>query len=243
MLGATALFNPAVAWCVFIAVKRSGIMRDKGNRAPELDLYKSRAVDAGHTVLTTQKRHNRLEEVYVYKLDGKVCSIPARDVRIPDHIKGVHLSADQRERFRRGELLELTDKEGQKFAVRIDVTQPDLVRQHYKVLRTDKQPTAAPNRLSPDTEKLDYIARFGYKGVSDIYGKQGINYHRDKFLQEHGLLEQFNQTQKAAYSINKGRDENEKQQNQQEFNKCDAALKDLANNLVLSQRKQNGMGI
>ena len=243
MLGATALFNPAVAWCVFIAVKRSGIMRDKGNRAPELDLYKSRAVDAGHTVLTTQKRHNRLEEVYVYKLDGKVRSIPARDVRIPDHIKGVHLSADQRERFRRGELLELTDKEGQKFAVRIDVTQPDLVRQHYKVLRTDKQPTAAPNRLSPDTEKLDYIARFGYKGVSDIYGKQGINYHRDKFLQEHGLLEQFNQTQKAAYSINKGRDENEKQQNQQEFNKCDAALKDLANNLVLSQRKQNGMGI
>ena len=56
-------------------------------------------------------------------------------------------------------------------------------------------------------------------------------------------MEQFNQTQKAAYSINKGRDENEKQQNQQEFNKCDAALKDLANNLVLSQRKQNGMGI
>lgn len=243
MVGATALLNPAVGWCVFIAVRRSGLLRDKGNRAPELDLYKSRALNAGHTVMTTQQRHHRTEEVYLYKLNGKTCSIPARDVRIPDHIRGVHLSADQRERFRRGELLELTDKKGQSFAVRIDVTQPDLVREHYKVLRTDKQPTAVPNRLSSDTEKLDYIARFGYKAVNDIYGKAGLNRHRDDFLQKHGLLEQFAKAQKAYYNAGHGRDEGEKQQNQQEFNKCDAALKDLANNLVLSQRKQNGMGI
>lgn len=243
MIAATALFHPAVAWCVFIAARRSGIMRDKGNRGPELNLYKQRALEAGHTIMTTQKRHGRLEEVYMYRLGGRNCVIPARDVRIPDRINGVRLSAAQRESFRRGELVELTDKNGQGFHVRIDVTNPDMVRHHYKVMRTDKQPTAVPNRLSPDTEKLDYIARFGYKGVNDIYRKGGNNRERDNFLQKYGLHEVFSKIQNADFNVRNSFDKDVKQQNQEVINKSDAALKDLANNLVLSQHKQNGRGI
>lgn len=179
----------------------------------------------------------------MYRLNGKKCSIPARDVRIPDRIKGVHLSAAQRESFRRGELVELTDKQGEKFHVRIDVTNPDMVRHHFKVMRTDKQPTAVPNRLSPNTEKLDYIARFGYKGVYDIYRKSSVNRDRDNFLQKYGLHDLFSKIQVAEFKAQNTHDKDQKQEIQEQINKTDAALKDLANNLVLSQNKQNGRGI
>lgn len=239
-LAATALLNPAVGWMVFIAFRKSGLMKDRGNRGPEIDLYKEKALRAGLTVLTTQRRGHRNEEVYLYSLNGNVCAVPARDVRIPEAIKGVRLSADQRERFRMGELVTLRDKKGEAFQVRIDITQPDMVREYYKVMRSDKETVPKPTSMSPDRDKLDYISRRGYQGVLDIWKGDVLGYGGDRFLKQYGLYETFEAAHKSLQDFKEATDTAQQQKCHDNYNKFDADLKDLANNLVISHNK--GMG-
>lgn len=232
---------PVFVLAAFIMFKKMGLFRDNGNRRAMPDMYQRKALDAGLTVFSTERRGGQRQEVYMYKHQGRICTVPARDIRIPDHIKGVHLSADERERFRKGELLELKGHDGQTFHVRIDVTQPGLVREYFMQMKSDRQPTAKPTVRSSDTEKLQHIAKMGFQGVRDIYGKYNINLERDRFLEKNGMRADFFAALQAEERVNMAVGTDDKKAAEAEFKNFDRKLMDIADNVLTSQRK-SGIG-
>lgn len=243
LIHASAFINPVFTVAAFLMFRQMGVFRDKGDRKFAPDYYQRKALDKGLTVFGQQQRGGRMDEVYAYMHKGKMCYIPARDVRVPDTIHGVRLTADQRERFRIGELIELKDRKGNSWQVRIDVTQPSLVRDHYQSMKSDKTPTPVPTPRSSDEEKLQYIAQKGYNGINDIYGKTNINIARDRFLMKHGLQMTFSGAQQSMYRLGNEKNPDKIKNIKEEFNNFDTKLKDIATNVLNSQRQSSGRGL
>ena len=65
----------------------------------------------------------------------------------------------------------LKDKKGNEFGVRIDVTKPSCIQEYYKERKNDREMKKVPTKTSPDREKLEWIARKGFQGISDIVAK------------------------------------------------------------------------
>lgn len=138
---------------------------------------------------------------YYFSDMGKICSVEARHVKIPNMVKGITLSPIEREKLRKGELVTLKDKKGNEFAVRIDVTRRNGLQEYYKDGRSMK---SVPSPQSPDEVKLEYIKEKGFGGIHDIYGEKTLNLERDTFLDRFGLKADYMHVRET--SIREGND-------------------------------------
>lgn len=230
--------QPHVIFVAWLLMRKLGMFKKnrEGTKVTR-NLYELLANRKGNTVFKEFNRQGRKEGVYLTQVNGNLVRIPARDVRIPSNIMGINLNQVQREQFRKGKLVTLTNAKGQEFGVRIDLTNPKMYAVYGKAMRSDKTMTAVPDPKSPTADKLEYISRKGFQGVRDIYGESRINLDRDTFLDKHGLKQNFWMGQNAEERLKIASNETQIKQATEEWKKADSLLKDSAYNLVISQHQ------
>ena len=189
-----------------------------------------------------QKKNGQSKAQYLFMHEGNLIRINASDVRIPEYVKGVRLTAGQRDAFRKGELVQLKDKQGQEMFIRIDLTKPNMFREYYKQMKSDRNVTQVPEAKSADIDKLEYISRRGVAGIKDIYGARRPNPYCEAFLSRYGLKTAFNEYVTAVERYKQSEDSAMKDKYKQEFKKADQSIKDIAGNEVISQHKSNSRG-
>ena len=194
-----------------------------------LSLGERKALDHGLTVYKENKdKFGRIQPMYYYKQDGKVYSVGARDVRIPDKVKGIKLSPVEKEKLRRGELVELEDAKGKEFGIRIDVSRPDVLREYYRENKRDRNMTAVPGQSASDRDKLEWIAAHGAEGITQIFSDKHHNVERDTFLSQHGMRQLYMEYRMSKIELERTSDETRKQGCQEAISESDAALKEIA---------------
>ena len=234
--GAGLIISPTGSIMLLIVLKKTGLydklMKDNGLKKAE-----KKALEKGLTVFKQDGKNAR----YWYMENGNLLSLNANDVRIPRWIKGVQLSPADVEKLKRGELLMLKDKKGTEFGVRIDVTKPNCVQEYYKERKNDKEMKEVPTRISDDDKKLEWIARKGFKGISDIYGNKTLNLERDTFLSRYDLKNLFTDYRSKEVQL-QGR-ESMKEELTKDMERIDMKIKDKANEEVLRIHKENKKGL
>uniref|UniRef100_UPI00356247B2 hypothetical protein n=1 Tax=Bacteroides fragilis TaxID=817 RepID=UPI00356247B2 len=238
IIGASSfILSPAGAVLLLLVLQRTGLYKQM-LKQKELDKGERIAIEKGLTVFKQNGKNAR----YYYMDKGNVCSINARDVRIPSVVNGVRMSAAEMERVRRGEMVILKGKNGEEFGIRIDVTKRNGLQEYYREMRSDREMKSIPNPISPDKEKLDYIAKKGFKGIFDIYGQKNLNLERDAFLSKYGI--------KTVYADIKGMEEKmrnalpeQKTTLEIEIRKEDAKLKKKAASESIMLEKENKKGV
>lgn len=231
LLATLGMFNPMLFWAAILTLKVSGYYNTKVQPKERPSFYEQKALKDGLTVFHPSPKG----DCYFYEYKGNLCSINAHDVRIPSVINGVRLNLAEQDAFRRGELVKLKDKNGHSFEVRIDVTKPNLVQNYYRQFQSDRLGIPVPDRNSTKEQKLDYIAKMGYQGVQNIYGKTRLNTDRDDFLRENGL--------KAAFDFCTEAMSRPDGKNTEDFKKYDAEMKDTAQEVVNSQTNSRGRAL
>lgn len=238
IIGASSLIlSPAGAVLLLLVLQRTGLYRNM-LKQKELNKGERIALEKGLTVFKQNEKNAR----YYYMDKGNICSINARDVRIPSVVNGVHMSPAEMERVRRGELVMLKGKDGEEFGIRIDVTKRNGLQEYYREMKSDREMKAVPNPISPDQDKLDYIAKKGFSGIIDIYGRKNLNLERDSFISRYGI--------KTAYTDIKGMEERmrnvspgQKGTLENEIRKEDARLKETAAAESITLAKDNKKGV
>ena len=152
------------------------------------------------------------------------------------------MTAGQRDAFRKGELVELRDRQGQELLVRIDLAKPSMYREYYRQMKSDRDVMQVPDGKSRDIDKLEYISRKGMAGIRDIYGPKRPNIFCETFLNHYGLKTAFNEYLTAVDKYKQTEDSALKEKYRQEFKKADQSIKDIAGNEVISQHKSNSRG-
>lgn len=135
----------------------------------------------------------------------------------------------------------LKDKKGEEFGVRIDVTKPNCVQEYYKERKNDREMKEVPTRISDDEKKLEWIARKGFQGISDIYGNKTLNLERDTFLSKYDLKNLFTDYRSKVIQL-QGR-ESMKEELTKDLERIDGKIKDKANEEVLRIHKENKKGL
>lgn len=243
-LGLLPGVHPVWAVAAFIVMKKTGQFRDRGIvRHEPPSMFEKGALKKGLTVYKEENRNGRNEGFYLYMHKGNLCRVPSHDVVVPREIKGIRLSVAQREQFRKGELVQLEDRNGQMHYVRIDMKKPDLFREYYLAMKSDRMPTAKPGTDSSDKEKLEYIAKTGARGVRDIYGTSFLNVERDAFLSKYGLKFTFDSIQSNEERLRSSMLQTPEQRTsaEHEIGKLDAALRSKAYDESLKAGKKQGM--
>lgn len=240
IIGASSfILSPAGAVLLLLVLQRTGLYRNV-LKQKELNKGERLAIEKGLTVFKQNGKNAR----YYYMDKGNICSINARDVRIPSVVNGVRMSAAEMERVRRGELVVLKGKDGEEFGIRIDVTKRNGLQEYYREMKSDREMKSVPSPISPDKDKLDYIAKKGFKGIFDIYGRKNLNLERDAFLSRYGI--------KTAYTDIKGMEEKmrnaspeQKETLENEIKKEDTKLKEKAasESIMLGKENKKGVGI
>mgnify|MGYP000961121476 CR=1 FL=1 len=226
---------------LYFILNKTGLL-DKMLKRGAVNVGEKKALEQGLTVYKTIKdkegngRYSREKEMYYYMDRGNLCSLNARDVRIPDQLKGVKLTPGQKEDFRKGKLVELTNKKGEVFAVRIDVAQESLCTMYYKDMRSDKTMRETPNKKSEDKEILDYITKKGMSGIDDVFGSKA-SMERNVFLDRYGMRQNYTDAKNIELEIRGGRDE---QGGRKEIDFQDGKIKDLASKELARLSQNNG---
>ena len=234
--------NPVMAFGAYLVLRKTGILDTPKVREMQPTLFEKKALKEGHTVYKEQKKNGQSKAQYLFMHEGNLIRINASDVRIPEYVKGVRLTAGQRDAFRKGELVQLKDKQGQEMFIRIDLTKPNMFREYYKQMKSDRNVTQVPEAKSADIDKLEYISRRGVAGIKDIYGARRPNPYCEAFLSRYGLKTAFNEYVTAVERYKQSEDSAMKDKYKQEFKKADQSIKDIAGNEVISQHKSNSRG-
>jgi len=240
---ATFAFHPIYGLAAFLVIRKTGLLKSRGPKEAQPTMFEKKALKAGHTVYKESNMNGGKKCQYLFMHDGNVIRVNASDVRIPEYIRGVHLSAAQREQFRKGEPLELVDAKGHSFVARIDVTRPEMYREYYWQMQSDREAIPVPDSTSPDIDKLEYIARRGMRGIRDIYGKALYNEQRDAFLSRYKMTGKFADYNEAVNRFKNTQDPTQQDKYRAEFKKADQSLCEIAENAVLSLRKGNKRGL
>lgn len=234
--GAGLIISPAGSIMLLVVLKKTGLydklMKDNGLKKSE-----KKALEQGLTVFKQDGKNAR----YWYMENGNLLSLNANDVRIPRWIRGVQLSPADVEKLKRGGLLMLKDKKGQEFGVRIDVTKPSCVQEYYKERKRDKEMKEVPTRISPDEQKLEWIAKKGFQGISDIYGNKSLNLERDTFLSRYDLKNLF--TDYRTKEMQMQSRESMKEVLEKEMERLDGKIKEKADEGILRINKESKKGI
>lgn len=226
-------FHPIFTLAAFIIMKKTGML-DRKQREVQPTPFEKKALKEGHTVYKEINKNGQIKGQYLYMHQGNLMRVNAHDVRIPEYIKGVHLTPLQREQFRKGEPVGLVDRNGQEFWVRIDIANPNLYREYYKEMRSDRTTVPVPDTLSSDEDKLRYIARTGVKGIRDIYGPANTNPARDEFLAKYRMKDKFREILETQTRISRSSNETEKAGHMENWKKDNQSLREIAENEVIS---------
>lgn len=235
-------FHPIFTLAAFIIMKKMGLFERKQKEIQPTP-FEKRALKAGHTVYKEVKKNGQIKGQYLCMHDGNLVRINAHDVRIPEYIKGVHLTPLQREQFRKGEAVELKDKHGETFWARIDIANPNLYREYYKEIRSDRTAKPVPNTLDSDEDKLRYIAHAGSKGIRDIYGPANVNVDRDAFLSKYNMKDKFYEMLEIQTRITRSNSEAERAGHMENWKKDNQSLREIAENEVISLARGNSRKI
>lgn len=239
LLGASAfVLSPSGAIVLLLVMQKSGLYQQL-NKPKELKPSEMKALRSG---LTVYKEDERGRSKYYYMDKGNVCSVDARNVRLPNVYNGIRLSAVQMDMLRKGQLVTFEDKKGEEIGLRIDINKSGGIQEYYREMRTEKDMKKKPTRLSSDNDKLTWIKRKGMEGIEDIYGKKSINLELEDFLGRHGLSQAYG----VAYEVKErlGMATNgEKEILMKEFIKENNILKSKAEEALVNSVKANrGMG-
>lgn len=240
--GVMLTFNPVFVIAGYIFMKKTGMLSRKRKDVMPTP-FEKKALQQGHTVYKEVKKNGQIKGQYLYMHEGNLLRVNAHDVRIPEYIKGVHLTPVQRELFRKGEPIELVDKQGQAFWARIDVANPNLYREYYKEMRSDRTTKPVPNTLDSDEDKLRYIAKTGMKGIRDIYGPANVNVNRDAFLSKYNMKDKFQEMLEIQARITRAADETEKAGHMENWKKDNQSLREIAENELISLSRGNSRKI
>lgn len=235
-------FHPVFTLAAFIVVKKLGWFKRKEKEVKPTAREKE-ALKAGHTVYREVKKNGQIKGQYLCMHQGNLVRINAHDVRIPEYIKGAHLTPLQREQFRKGEPIALKDKHGETFWARIDIASPNLYREYYKEMRSDRTPRPVPNTMDSDEEKLRYIAKAGAKAVRDIYGPAYVNVDRDAFLSKYNMKDKFQEMLEIQTRINRSNSQTEKAGYMDDWKKDNQSLREIAENELISLTRGNSRKI
>lgn len=232
------VISPSGAIILLVTLKKTGLY-DKLMKDNALKKTEKKALEQGLTVFKQDGKNSR----YWYMENGNLLSLNANDVRLPRWIKGVQLSPADVEKLKRGELLMLKDKKGNEFGVRIDVTKPSCIQEYYKERKNDREMKKVPTKTSPDREKLEWIARKGFQGISDIYGNKTLNLERDTFLSKYDLKNLYTDFRSKEFQL-QGKQER-KEEIMKELTETNGKIKEKADEAILRINKENkkGMGI
>lgn len=210
-------------------------------KAHNLSLAERKALKHGLTVYKENKdKYGRTQPMYYYQKDGKTYSVGAHDVRIPDKVKGIRLSPVDKERLRRGELVELKDAKGKEFGIRIDINRPNILQEYYRENKRDKNMKEVPGSSSSDKEKLEWIASHGAEGITQIFSDKHMNLERDVFLSQYGMRQLYMQFRMSKIEMEKSTDETRKQGAKESIHEADAALKDIAESEIAKLGRKMG---
>ena len=230
--------SPSGAIVLLLVMQKSGLYQQL-NKPKELKPSEMKALRSG---LTVYKEDERGRSKYYYMDKGNVCSVDARNVRLPNVYNGIRLSAVQMDMLRKGQLVTFEDKKGEEIGLRIDINKSGGIQEYYREMRTEKDMKKKPTRLSSDNDKLTWIKRKGMEGIEDIYGKKSINLELEDFLGRHGLSQAYG----VAYEVKErlGMATNgEKEILMKEFIKENNILKSKAEEALVNSVKANrGMG-
>ena len=234
--------SPLVMFAAYLVLRKTGVLDTPKVREAAPTLFEKKALKEGHTVYKEQKKDGQAKSQYLFMHEGNLIRINASDVRIPEYIKGIRMTAGQRDAFRKGELVELRDRQGQELLVRIDLAKPSMYREYYRQMKSDRDVMQVPDGKSRDIDKLEYISRKGMAGIRDIYGPKRPNIFCETFLNHYGLKTAFNEYLTAVDKYKQTEDSALKEKYRQEFKKADQSIKDIAGNEVISQHKSNSRG-
>lgn len=240
LIGVSAMlpFHPIWTVAAFIIMRKTGLLNKK-QREMNPTRFEKEALKAGHTVFKQERIDGRMKSQYLFMDNGNLMRINASDIRIPDYIKGVHLTPVQKEQFRKGEPIELKDKRGQLFWARIDVSNPKLYREYYKEMRSDRTAIPVPNTRSTDEEKLNYISKTGLSGVRAIYGAANLNVDRDAFLSKYNMKDKFKEMIEIEEKLRNTQDQSLKDKYSETLKNDDRSLREIAENEVISLHRSN----
>lgn len=198
---ATAVLSPVGAVVVTVAAKKTldmarvlgyaDLFRRNGKKKeePTLTRAEAKALMAGEAIYREDKTGR---EMYIYMYNGNRYVMDAGDLVLPRQVDGVKLTILERERLRRGELVAVSDKDGEQIAFRVDPTSRDNIKRYYLNLKRDRQMTAVPGMFSDGKDKLEYIAQAGRKGIDDIFGTKARDKSRERFLSRYNLSSLYN---------------------------------------------------
>ena len=237
-VGIALPIHPAFTVAAFLILRKAGML-DRKQRDVAPTNFEKKALQAGHTVYKEQKVNGRIKGQYLYMHEGNIMRINAADIRIPDYIKGVHLNPLQREEFRKGEPITLKNDRGEEFYARIDITNPNLYREYYKEMRSDRTTKPVPNTQSTDQEKLEYIAKNGLKGIRTIYGPANVNVNRDAFLMRYNLKDKFMEMIETEEKLRNTQDATLKDKYKSTMQKDNKSLCEIAENELISLHRSN----
>ena len=161
----------------------------KKKEEPTLTRAEAKALMAGEAIYREDKTGR---EMYIYMYNGNRYIMDAGDLVLPRQVDGVKLTILERERIRRGELVAVSDKDGEQIAFRVDPTSRDNIKRYYLNLKRDRQMTAVPGMFSDGKDKLEYIAQAGRKGIDDIFGTKARDKSRERFLSRYNLSSLYN---------------------------------------------------
>lgn len=239
MLGASSfVLSPAGAIALLLVLQKSGLYQ-RLNRPAELKPGEMKALRHGLTVYKEDGKGSR----YYYMDKGNVCCMDARNVRLPNVYDGVRLSAAQMDMLRKGKLVTYKDKNGEEAWLRIDVNKSGGLQEYYREMRSDREMKKKPTRLSPDSEKLEWIKSKGMQGIESIYGKKVINLELENFLGRHGLSQAYGSAYEAKERMDMARG-GDKAVLMKEFIKENDNLKNKADEALIKEVKTSrGMSL
>lgn len=227
----------AVLMLTYYGLKKG--LRD--NKLPYLSYGEKKALANGLTVFKdTKDRNGRPVKVYIHQEGKKYISVDAHDVRIPDRVRGVVLTPIEKQKLRQGQLLELEDNAGRRFAVRIDISRPNSLREYVIENKRDKTMKEAPQASASDKEKLEWIARYGAEGISQIFGEKRNNLKRDTFLDKYEMRVMYGQYRASKGMENSTQDETRKQGIRESISEADQAIKDIAEGELAKMSRKMG---
>lgn len=198
-----------------------------------------KALNKGYTIMATMRDHGKNVEQYLFrdKTTGELCRINTRDVAIPNQINGVILSPVQRERYQKGEVIDLELKNGTDISVRIDMNEQTGYRTYYKELKNDKELIEVPKRGSSDEEKLRYISIRGVEAINHLYGNKRMNPERDAFLDRYNMRKPYTDLLNNKDKYNKEYNQEKKESILSETASLSNSIRDLASSAFIDMKQ------
>lgn len=194
LLASSVVLTPIVGIAVMYAMNKSHVLdrllKDKQFSKEEANLLNER-----QTIRKEALEDGRKVNKY-YFLDndtGRLRSIPAHEVHLPNRVNGVELSVKELDDLRNGKIVQGYDEKSKLYyEAKLDFNNRHNISMGFKEFKAEKEYTAVPTPFSPDADKIAYVQVHGAQGVNDIWDRGGVNLERSSFLDKYDVGRFYN---------------------------------------------------